>query len=80
MTHQEIEIKVKKLEKRVEVLEQELCGDIISRQAAIDAIETEQKKIMRSDWAIDQAKFSAMSDILEIISELPPVTVRGLEG
>lgn len=80
MTHQEIEIKVKKLEKRVEVLEQELCSDTINRHAAIDAIETEQKKIMRSDWAIDQAKFSAMSDIREIIRELPPVTVRGLEG
>lgn len=48
--------------------------DAISRQAAIDAIENEQKKIMRSDWAIDQAKFSAMSEIREIILELPSVT------
>ena len=47
--------------------------DLISRQAAIDAIENEQKKIMRSDWAIDQAKFSAMSDIRALIEDLPSV-------
>lgn len=44
--------------------------DAISRQAVIDAIENEQKKIMRSEWAIDQAMFSAMSEIREIINEL----------
>lgn len=81
MTHQWMEIKIKELEKRIKSLEeQKSCEDAISRQTAIDAIETEQKKIMRSDLAIDQAKFSAMSDIREIISELPPVMVQGLEG
>lgn len=50
--------------------------DTISRQAAIDAIENEQKKIMRSDWAIDQAKFSAMSEIRALIADLPSVSTE----
>ena len=52
------------------------CEDVISRQAAIDAIENEQKKIMRSDWAIDQAKFSAMSEIRALIADLPSVSTE----
>ena len=52
------------------------CGDAISRQAAIDAIENEQKKIMRSDWSIDQAKFSAMSEIRALIEALPSVSTE----
>ena len=50
--------------------------DLIERQAAIDAIENEQMKIMRSDWAIDQAKFSAMSEIRALIAELPSVSTE----
>ena len=50
--------------------------DLIERQAAIDAIEHEQMKIMRSDWAIDQAKFSAMSEIRALIAELPSVSTE----
>ena len=97
MTHQEMEIKIKELEKRVKTLGQDPCEDeeldfvqphkkinvslvayedAISRQVVIDAIENEQKKIMRSDWAIDQSKFSAMSEIRELIVELPPVNTE----
>lgn len=64
------------LEIAIKALEQEPCEDAISRQAAIDAIENEQKKIMRSDWAIDQAKFSAMSDIRALIADLPSVSTE----
>lgn len=73
------------MKEAVELLEQkssynsiktELNDDAISRQAAIDAIENEQKKIMRSDWAIDQAKFSAMSEIRELIADLPSVSTE----
>ena len=53
-------------------------SDLIERQAAIDAIENEQKKIMRSDWAIDQAKFSAMSEIRALIADLPSVSTEKL--
>lgn len=35
MAHQYMERKVKELEKRIEVLEQETCDDTISRQDAI---------------------------------------------
>lgn len=52
------------------------CEDAISRKAAIDTIENEQKKIMRSDWAIDQAKFSAMSEIRALIADLPSVSTK----
>ena len=60
----------------IKALEQEPCEESISRQAAIDSIENEQKKIMRSDWAIDQAKFSAMSEIRALIEELPSVSME----
>ena len=53
-----------------------VCTDAISRQEAIKTIENEQKKIMRSDWAIDQAKFSAMSEIRALIEELPSVSME----
>lgn len=55
------------------------CNDAISRQAAIDAIENEQMKIMRSVLAIDQAKFSAMSEIRSLIVDLPSVTTQQKE-
>ena len=45
--------------------------DLISRQAVINTIENEQMKIMRSDWAIDEAKFSAMSEIRALILDMP---------
>lgn len=53
--------------------------DCISREQAINAIENEQKKIMRSDWAIDQAKFSAMSEIRALIADLPSVGTEEVE-
>lgn len=37
MTHQYMEIKMKELEKRIEMLEKEPCKDLISRADAIDA-------------------------------------------
>ena len=73
------------IKEAVELLEQkpsynsiktELNDVAISRQAAIDAIENEQNKIMRSDWAIDQAKFSAMSEIRALIADLPSVSTE----
>lgn len=63
----------------IQELQKEPCEDAISRHAAIDAIENEQKKIMRSDWAIDQAKFSAMSEIRALIADLPSVSTEKTE-
>ena len=50
--------------------------DTISRQTAIGVIENEQMKIMRSEWAIDQAKFSAMSEIRALIADIPSASTE----
>ena len=49
-------------------------SDLISRQAAIDAIEKMQMPIMRSEYAYDQFKFCGLGMAREILIDLPPVT------
>jgi hypothetical protein len=53
---------------------QEGCGDAISRQAAIEAIEALQLPIMREASTCYQFKFSGMSEAREAVENLPSVT------
>lgn len=45
--------------------------DLISRQAAIDAIEQMQMPIMRSEFPEEQYVFTGMSEALRAIKDLP---------
>lgn len=47
--------------------------DLISRQAAIDAIEQMQMPIMRSEFPEEQFVFTGMSEALQAIKDLPSV-------
>ena len=52
---------------------EKMSDDIISRQAAIDAIEEMQIPIMRSEFSDEQLIFTGMSEALAAIKELPSV-------
>ena len=56
------------------------CGDAISRQAAIRAIEALQRPIMREESNYYQFKFSGMSEALEAVENLPSVTPQQRTG
>ena len=45
--------------------------DLISRQAAIEAIEQMQMPIMRSEFPEEQLVFTGMSEALQAIKDLP---------
>lgn len=47
--------------------------DLISRQAAIEAIEQMQMPIMRSEFPEEQFVFTGMSEALQAIKDLPSV-------
>lgn len=70
MTHQEMEIKIKKLEKRVKALEQEPCEDTISRQAVIDLSEKVRFECGSVSQMVSVSK----------IKELPSVTQQQKVG
>ena len=55
------------------------CGDAISRQAAIEAIEALQRPIMREESNYYQFKFSGMSEAREAVVNLPSVTPQPIE-
>lgn len=59
---------------------QEGCGDAISRQAAISAIEALQRPIMREESNYYQFKFSGMSEALGAVENLPSVTPQQRTG
>ena len=50
--------------------------DLISRQAAIEAIEEMQKPIMRSNYSHEQFIFRGMSEARQAIIDLPSVQPR----
>lgn len=56
------------------------CGDAISRQAAIRAIEALQRPIMREESNYYQFKFSGMSEALGAVENLPSVTPQQRTG
>ena len=56
------------------------CGDAISRQAAIEAIEALQRPIMREESNYYQFKFSGMSEAREAVVNLPSVTPQQRTG
>lgn len=56
------------------------CGDAISRQAAIRAIEALQRPIMREESNYYQFKFSGMSEAREAVENLPSVTPQPKTG
>lgn len=56
------------------------CGDAVSRQAAIRAIEALQRPIMREESNYYQFKFSGMSEALGAVENLPPVTPQQKTG
>lgn len=60
--------------------QQESCGDAISRQAAIKAIEALQRPIMREESNYYQFKFSGMSEALGAVENLPSVTPQQRMG
>ena len=55
------------------------CGDVISREAAIRAIEALQRPIMREESNYYQFKFSGMSEALGAVENLPSVTPQPCE-
>ena len=56
------------------------CGDAISREAAIRAIEALQRPIMREESNYYQFKFSGMSEALGAVENLPSVTPQQRTG
>ena len=56
------------------------CGDAISRQAAIRAIEALQRPIMREESNYYQFKFSGMSEALGAVENLPSVIPQQRTG
>lgn len=60
--------------------QQESCGDAISRQAAIRAIEALQRPIMREESNYYQFKFSGMSEALGAVENLPSISPQPRTG
>lgn len=61
MTHQYMELKIKELEKRIEALEQEPSGDLISRQAVLEMIadfDLSMGQVVRGIHALPSVKLS----------------------
>lgn len=56
------------------------CGDAISRQEAIRAIEALQRPIMREESNYYQFKFSGMSEAREAVENLPSVSPQQKVG
>lgn len=56
------------------------CGDAVSREAAIRAIEALQRPIMREESNYYQFKFSGMSEALGAVENLPSVTPQQRTG
>ena len=57
-----------------------MCNELISRKAAIDAIEEMQMSIMRSDFSGDQFIFTGMSRALQVIKKLPTAQPERKKG
>lgn len=63
--------KIEALSMAIKALEQELCGDTISRQAVID--------LMMQKWGENFSGDSAMQESIDAIREMPPVTLQKSE-
>ena len=66
--------------KELKAYRENTCGDAISRQAAIEAIEALQLPIMREASSCYQFKFSGMSEAKEAVVNLPSVTPQQRTG
>ena len=66
--------------KELKAYRENTCGDAISRQEAIRAIEALQRPIMREESNYYQFKFSGMSEAREAVENLPSVSPQQKVG